>query len=109
MRVLIVEDDRAARSLLRFVLEEVGGHTVVEAADGQRGLELAPGCDLAITDLVLPRHDGYSFCRSLRERSAVPILAVSGTRTDRGGRTAQFSRAGPGRPPKPVAGSLSCG
>jgi len=80
MRVLIVEDDRAARSLLRFVLEEVGGHTVVEAADGQRGLELAPGCDLAITDLVLPGPDGYSFCRSLRERSAVPILAVSGTR-----------------------------
>ena len=77
MRVLIVEDDAAARRLLRFVLEDVGGHQVVEACDGQQGRALAPECDLVITDLLMPNLDGYALCKALRARSPVPIIAMS--------------------------------
>lgn len=81
MRVLVVEDDLAARKLLRFVLEQVGGHSVIEAEDGQQGFELADSADLIITDLAMPNRDGFALCKALRARSAVPIIAVSAART----------------------------
>ena len=63
---------------LRFNLEREG-YTVLDADDGVTGLELArrEQPDLLILDVMLPRLDGFSLCRILREESDVPILMLT--------------------------------
>jgi DNA-binding response OmpR family regulator len=77
-RVLLVEDD--AR-LAERTAEYLQGHEfVVEiAGDGELGLSraLSGEHDVVLLDLMLPRRDGLSVCRELRQRSAVPVLMLS--------------------------------
>ena len=67
-RVLVIEDDAALRKVLelRLTLE---GFEVAVACDGQAGLdrieEFHP--DAVISDLMMPRLDGYGFCRDCRQ------------------------------------------
>ncbi len=84
-RALIVEDDRVTRRMNRALLEAMGCECV-EAADGAETTAATEGAqfDLILLDLNLPDGDGYSLCRSLRERSGDPnlkILVVSGSGT----------------------------
>jgi response regulator RpfG family c-di-GMP phosphodiesterase len=77
VRVLVVDDDRHVRTLVRHVLEPAGC-SVTEAADGAaalRALESGP-CDLLVLDLRMPGLDGYAVCRQLRERPPCPHLKV---------------------------------
>jgi DNA-binding response OmpR family regulator len=57
------------------------GHdfTVEVAADGELGLTraLSGEHDVVLLDIMLPRRDGLSVCRELRQRSAVPVLMLS--------------------------------
>jgi DNA-binding response OmpR family regulator len=77
-RVLLVEDD--AR-LAERTAEYLQGHdfTVEVAADGELGLAraLSGEHDVVLLDIMLPRRDGLSVCRELRQRSAVPVLMLS--------------------------------
>ena len=80
-RILIVDDEPDLLSVLRFGLE-AEGFEVIEASDGERGLELArtQSPDLLVLDLMLPRMDGYKVCRALKfdERfRALPIIILS--------------------------------
>jgi two-component system KDP operon response regulator KdpE len=76
--LLVVDDDDAIR---RAVVAELAssGLTVREAADGEEGLrifgEIDP--DLVLTDLAMPRRDGLSLIRALRELGTTPILVLS--------------------------------
>ena len=74
--ILIVEDDRAGMKLLVSLLSSQG-HRTLQAGDGVEALALvrAERPDLVITDLLLPRMDGYEFLSCLRQE---PELA--GTR-----------------------------
>ncbi len=74
--ILIIEDQPADRDLL-VVLLGYHGHAVLEARDGAEGLALtfSERPDLVITDILMPRMDGYEFARRVR---ADPELA--GTR-----------------------------
>src|SRR5579875_3547063 len=79
MRVLVVEDDlRLARMLQRLLQEE---HYVVDhVADGVEAEERirAVPYDVVILDIVLPRRDGVTVCRNLRDDGvAVPILMLT--------------------------------
>ncbi len=81
-RILIVEDNADARESLRLLLE-LGGHDVVEAEDGVRGLDLAVGVrpDLALVDVGLPGLDGYELARKLRataEGRDLRLVALTG-------------------------------
>ncbi|HEX7625205.1 MAG TPA: ATP-binding protein, partial [Anaeromyxobacteraceae bacterium] len=80
-RVLVVEDESQLRAMVRRVLTD-GGYEVLEAAHGEEGLkvfrERGDGIDLVLTDLVMPGVGGLALGRALRERSAVPILFMSG-------------------------------
>ena len=85
-KVLVVEDEADIRELLRYNLSQEGLE-VVEAADGERGLELAkrerPA--LVILDLMLPGMDGLEVCRALRgqENTArLPILILTARATE---------------------------
>src|SRR5687768_16614629 len=59
--VLVIEDDADVRSVIRRSLEDEG-YVVLEAADGESGLDLigayAGPLDVVLTDLVLPRLNG---------------------------------------------------
>lgn len=76
-KLLIVDDDRCQRGILRAVLEGEG-YRVLEAADGLEGLqrveEEAP--DLVILDLEMPRLDGAAVCRRLRQDARTRFLPV---------------------------------
>ncbi len=77
-RILVVEDDRRLRDMLRrnLIFE---GYGVDTAEDGERAFramrERMP--DAIILDLMLPDIDGIEVCRRIREASAVPILILT--------------------------------
>ena len=78
--ILLVEDERLARTCIRDLLEEAG-YSVAEASDGEEGLEACSDAnyDLVITDMLMPRRDGVELIRALKSRqSKTPILAISG-------------------------------
>lgn len=76
--ILLVEDEVTLSETLRYNLEHEG-YSVVVASDGVQGLELArqERPDLLILDVMLPRLDGFSVCRILRQESDVPILMLT--------------------------------
>ena len=80
--VLIVNDERAIRRLLRMYLTDAG-FTVAEAADGAAAVEQVRrgGIDLVLLDLMLPEMDGFTVVRRLRETAQVPVIMVT-ARTD---------------------------
>jgi two-component system OmpR family response regulator len=77
-RVLIVDDDPALREVVRIALARAGFETG-EAADGPAALAYCAASppDLIVLDVMLPDMDGTDVCRTLRRRSAVPILFLS--------------------------------
>ncbi len=79
-RILIIDDEELALSLLKKILEGEG-YEVVEALDGQRGLDLfkEKPTDLVITDIVMPVKDGLSTIMELRQIAKdLPVIAISG-------------------------------
>jgi signal transduction histidine kinase/CheY-like chemotaxis protein/putative methionine-R-sulfoxide reductase with GAF domain len=80
-RLLIVEDDSAARALIRQALEREGW-TVDEADNGRAGLErvaVSPP-DAIVLDLMMPEMDGFEFLEALRgQRSQrdIPVVVVT--------------------------------
>lgn len=76
--ILLVEDDLTLSETLRYNLEREG-YTVLVAGDGVQGLDLArrERPDLVILDVMLPRLDGFSVCRILRQESEVPVLMLT--------------------------------
>ncbi len=80
--VLVVEDELRIARLVRDYLEQAG-FAVLHAGDGAEALSLARAVrpDMIVLDLGLPGSDGLDVTRSLRERSAVPIIMLT-ARTD---------------------------
>jgi two-component system, sensor histidine kinase len=81
-RVLLIEDDSDGREMFRLMLE-LAGHTVFDAADGVRGLELLEGehPDVVIIDIGLPGLNGCQVAQRVREcpsGRAVTLVALTG-------------------------------
>jgi DNA-binding response OmpR family regulator len=79
-RILLIEDNDPVRALLRENLE-LEGHTVIEARNGQEGLDLfrQAGADLVITDIVMPEKEGLAVLMELRNaHPPVNVIAISG-------------------------------
>ena len=79
MRILVIEDDREAASWLVKGLAEAG-HVADLAADGEEGLGLALEAvhDVLIVDRMLPKIDGLTIIRKLRELNIkTPVLILS--------------------------------
>jgi len=81
-RILLVEDDLTIRQMTQLALER-DGFAVSTAHDGASGLAAfrAEPPDLVILDVMLPGVDGVSVCRTIREKSVVPIVMLT-ARTD---------------------------
>jgi two-component system, chemotaxis family, chemotaxis protein CheY len=68
VRALILDDSRAMRMILRRIMQSAG-FQVVEAADGQQGLDAlaaSPLPDVALVDWNMPGVDGLSFVNAVR-------------------------------------------
>lgn len=79
-RILLFDDDRDLREVVRTILEEAG-HVVDDAPDGRRGVEMyrETPTDVVITDIRMPEKTGNEAILELRaEFPAVKIIAISG-------------------------------
>lgn len=80
-RVLIVDDSPTVRRLGELILSQQG-YTVHTAEDGNQGLEIARRIkpDAILVDFVMPKMNGHTFCKLLREDSDmtdVPLILIS--------------------------------
>ena len=80
MRVLVVEDERKVANFIRQGLEEEG-HTVEVAEDGADALDRLLASfpyDLVVLDVMLPRRDGFSVLKALRDKQvSTPVLLLT--------------------------------
>jgi signal transduction histidine kinase len=88
MKVLIVDDNEMNRKLLRINLEGEGIETF-EAVDGVEALGKLEGetADAIISDILMPRMDGYRFCQEVRKKKEVcdvPFIFYTSTYTSTG-------------------------
>jgi PleD family two-component response regulator len=79
--ILVVDDDRSMRSLLRLALEEEG-YKLAEANNGEQGLRefMRQQPDMVLLDGVMPIMDGFTCCRKLREVTGTdypPVLMIT--------------------------------
>ena len=79
IRILVVDDDKNTRLLLKAVLE-AENYMVVTAANGEEALTAMEHShiDLVVLDVMMPKMDGYTFTKTLRAAdNNLPILMVS--------------------------------
>lgn len=77
-KILVVDDEWKIRKLIKdYLVRE--GYSVDEAGDGEEGLELffQTTYDIVILDIMMPKIDGWSVCRKIREESQVPIIMLT--------------------------------
>lgn len=77
-RIVVVDDEPQIRRMLRIALKSEG-YDVVEAENGERGLEAVARHqpDMVILDLGLPDIDGHEVLASIRQWSSVPVIILS--------------------------------
>lgn len=83
--ILVIDDDKLIREGLGAMLKSAG-QTVLEAADGKEGLEVAKKehPDLIVTDLRMPNMSGQEMIEAIREDSAIkktPIVVLTNDET----------------------------
>ena len=80
-RILIIDDNIVNRNLLHVILKK-NGYKLLEASDGEEGLEVCSHelPDLVLLDIIMPKKDGYEVCSELKaqERTKdIPIIFLS--------------------------------
>ena len=88
LRVLVVDDQRTMRSIIRRLLNQIAVHEIDEAEDGEQALELLHNPtgekpDIVICDLHMENMDGMDFCNHLRrdkndEIRHIPVIILTG-------------------------------
>lgn len=76
--ILIVEDEKSISDILKINLEK-NGFKVITAYDGEEAVDkaLTENPDLILLDVMLPKMDGFSVCRKLRETLSTPIIMLT--------------------------------
>lgn len=77
-KILIVEDEKEIRNILKVYLL-TAGYEVTEATDGEEAMKIfyEKPFDLVILDIMLPKKDGWSICREIKEYSSVPVIIMT--------------------------------
>lgn len=79
LKILVVDDEARMRKLVRDFLVK-GGYEVIEAEDGSQALDIffeQKDIALIILDVMMPKIDGFSVCREIREYSKVPVIMLT--------------------------------
>ena len=78
--VLIVDDEQRMRKLIRDFLT-AKGFSILEAEDGEKGLavfeENKNNINLVLLDVMMPKLDGWSVLRQIRQESNVPVIMLT--------------------------------
>jgi len=82
-RVLIVDDEPDAIEFVKAILDEITEFEVIDAIDGESGLEMAKQYipDLIILDVMMPGIDGFKVFNELRLNTAtreIPVIMLTG-------------------------------
>ncbi|RRB06403.1 hybrid sensor histidine kinase/response regulator transcription factor [Larkinella rosea] len=82
--LLIIDDNADIRAYVRSIFET--DYKIIEAVDGHEGLEKATTIlpDVVICDLMMPRLDGFGFCRTLKTQEAtshIPVVMLTARAT----------------------------
>lgn len=77
LNILIVDDDTGTRLSVSDYLE-LSGYSVVTANDGEEALAIVDKChpDLIVTDIIMPRMNGYELVRRVRQQPGFRLLPV---------------------------------
>ncbi|MBE7011857.1 MAG: response regulator transcription factor [Ruminococcaceae bacterium] len=77
-KILVVDDEKPIVEILKLNLQKEN-YDVYEAYDGEEALLKAKNIqpDLILLDVMLPKIDGFTVCRKIRETSTVPILMLT--------------------------------
>ncbi len=77
-KILVVDDEKPIVDLISFNLKKEG-HEIIEAHDGEEAynLALSEKPDLILLDVMLPKMDGFTVCRKLREKISTPIIMIT--------------------------------
>ncbi len=79
-RILVIDDEKNIRDLIKYNLEQEGFEVLV-AEDGEKGLDqLTSEVDLIILDLMLPGIDGLEVCRKIKKNdllAQIPIIMLT--------------------------------
>ncbi len=88
IRVLVVDNQRTMRAIIRRLLSQIGVHDVDDAEDGEQALEklhhpTADMPDVVICDLHMEKMDGLDFCNHMRRDKndvirAIPVIILTG-------------------------------
>ena len=83
MKILVVDDEKLLVKGLKFNLEQEG-YQVITAFDGEEAVRLAhdESIDIILLDLMLPKIDGFTACRTIRTFSNVPIIMLTAKSED---------------------------
>lgn len=76
--VLVVDDEKPIVDILKYNLAKEG-YNVLTAYDGEEAIKAAEKSDpdLVLLDIMLPKIDGFSVCKKLREKMACPIIMLT--------------------------------
>lgn len=82
-KVLVVEDEISIQRILQYDLMQ-SGFSVDLASDGEEGLQkaLADEYDVMLLDVMLPKLDGFSVCKELRNRGNSTYIVILSARDD---------------------------
>lgn len=77
-KILIVDDEKAIVDILNHNLVREG-YATAQAFDGEQAVEMSKTekPDLILLDVMLPKKDGFSVCKEIRQDSNVPIIMVT--------------------------------
>ena len=77
-KILVIDDEKPIVELISFNLKKEG-HEILQAFDGEDGYNkaLALKPDLILLDVMLPKMDGFTVCRKLREKIQTPIIMIT--------------------------------
>lgn len=77
-KILVVDDEEKIREVIREYAE-FEGHVVVEAGDGMEAIEACEreDFDVIIMDIMMPKLDGFSAYKKIREKKDIPVLMLS--------------------------------
>ena len=77
-KILIIDDEKPIVDILTYNLQKEG-YTIIDAYDGELGYHRAmhDKPDLILLDVMLPKMDGLTVCRKIRETSNVPIIMLT--------------------------------
>ena len=78
--ILVVDDEQRMRKLIKDFLK-VNGYSILEAEDGEKALEVfkenKSKIVLILLDVMMPKLDGWSVLRQIRQESKVPIIMLT--------------------------------